>query len=97
MKLLLISAAAAACAWGTETPDIASIMSRVGINQAKSQDLRENYVYTQKQLLRLVRGGGKIAREERREYVITPKHRGIHKELMHFEGKYESHGKYFNC
>jgi hypothetical protein len=71
-------------------------MSRVAINQAKSQELRENYVYTQKQLLRLVRGGGKVAREERREYVITPKHRGVHKELAHFEGKYESHGKYFN-
>jgi len=95
MKLLLISAAAAACAWSAETPDIAAIMSRVAINQAKSQDLRENYVYSQRQLLRLVRGGGKIAREERREYVITPKHRGVHKELTHFDGKYESHGKYF--
>jgi hypothetical protein len=96
MKGLVVFAAAVSCCWGAETPDIASIMSRVAINQAKSQDLRQLYVYNQKQLLRLVRGGGKIAREERREYVITPKHRGVHKELTHFEGKYESHGKYFS-
>src|SRR5215467_4371511 len=96
MKLLLLFVAALTGARAADTPDVAAIMSRVAINQAKSQDLRQNYVYNQKQLLRLVRGGGKIAREERREYVITPKHRGIHKELTHFEGKYESRGKYFN-
>src|SRR5215813_2903466 len=96
MKCLVVFAAALTGCWAAETPEIASIMSRVAINQAKSQDLRELYVYNQKQLLRLVRGGGKIDREERREYVITPKHRGVHKELTHFEGKYERHGKYFD-
>ncbi len=95
MKVLILSAAITVCAWA-ETPDVAAIMSRVAINQAKSQDLRKLYVYNQKQLLRLVRGGGKIAREERREYVITPKDRGVHKQLTRFEGKYQSHGKYFN-
>ena len=74
MKTLLLTAAIG-CAWGAASgapPDIAQIMSRVAINQAKSQDLRKSYVYNQKQLLRMVRGSGKIAREERREYVITP-------------------------
>jgi hypothetical protein len=30
----------------------------------------------------------------RREYAITPRKRRTQKELVHFEGKYESHGKY---
>src|SRR5262249_36571447 len=94
MKALLLLAASVSCVFSAGLPDIAQIMSRVAINQAKSQDLRKFYVYNQKQLLRMVRGNGKIAREERREYVITPKERGIQKELTRFEGKYENHGQY---
>jgi hypothetical protein len=96
MKILLL-AVAAGCALAQapdQAPDIDQIMSRVALNQAKSMDQRKEWVYTQKQLLRLVRGNGKVAREERREYVIAPKQKGIHKELARFEGKYEKHGKY---
>ncbi len=92
MKILL-AALAMGCAWA-QAPDISDIMSRVARNQAKSQDLRKSYVYTQKQLLRLVRGNGKIAREEHREYSIMPQERGVKKELTRFDGKYEAHGKY---
>jgi len=95
MKLLALIAAAAGFA-SAQTPDIESIMSQVGINQAKAQELRSNYVYTQKQLLRFVRGNGKIAREERREYLVTPRLRRSKKTLVHFEGKYEEHGKYYS-
>ena len=35
------------------------------------------------------------AREEHREYGMTPKVHGVAKELLYFEGKYESKGKYF--
>lgn len=77
-----------------QTPDIDEIMRRVALNQAKSQELRTNYVYHQKQVLRMIRGTKKVAREERREYTITPKFRGIERELVHFEGKYEKNGKY---
>jgi hypothetical protein len=69
-------------------------MSRVASNQTKSQDQRKEWVYNQKQLLRMVRGNRKVAREERREYVIAPGEVPIQKELVKFEGKYESHGKY---
>ena len=92
MKILLL-AATLGCAWA-QPPDIEQIMSRVARNQAKSQDLRKFYVYNQKQLLRMVCGNGKIAREEHREYLITPKERGIKKELTRFDGKYERHGEY---
>jgi hypothetical protein len=92
MKVLLI-VAAAGCALA-QPPDVSQIMSRVAINQARSQDMRKSYVYNQKQLLRMVRGGGRIAREEHREYTITPQDRGVHKELTRFDGKYEQHGKY---
>jgi hypothetical protein len=92
MKLVLLTVTlGCACA---QPPDIGQIMSRVARNQATSQDLRKSYVYNQKQLLRLVRGSGRIAREERREYAIMPKERGIQKELTGFDGKYERHGKY---
>lgn len=69
-------------------------MSRVALNQAKSQEERRLYVYNQKQLLRMVRPGGKIAREERREYTVVPKYRAVKKSLVSFSGRYESHGVY---
>jgi hypothetical protein len=78
-----------------QTPDVQDIMSRVAANQARTQEMRRQYVYTQKQTLRLVRGSGKIAREERREYVVTPTREKFKKTLAKFEGKYESKGKFF--
>jgi hypothetical protein len=92
MKALVLLSAIG-CAFA-QTPDIGQIMSRVAINQAKSQEMRQYFVYTQKQLLRMNRTSGKLAREERREYVVAPKARGVKKELASFQGKYESHGKY---
>jgi hypothetical protein len=90
MKMILL-AVAAGCAQGQ---DVEEIMRRVALNQAKSLELRTNYVYHQKQILRMIRGTKKIAREELREYTITPKFRGIDRQLVHFEGKYEQKGKY---
>ena len=92
MKLILLAASFSIAA--AQTPDIDTIMHRVAINQAKSQDARKDYIYRQNQLLRMIRGGGKLAREERREYAVVPKDRGISRELTKFEGKYESNGKY---
>jgi len=104
MRILLMTLAAACAAAqvrAQETtadgpPAIDVIMSRVARNQAKTLDARTGYVYNQSQLLRMLRGSHKVAREEHREYVVTPKDRGINKKLAHFEGKYESHGKYIS-
>jgi hypothetical protein len=91
MKILAMAIwAAAAFAQG---PDIEQIMSRVGRNQATAQDLRKNFTYHQKQLLRMNRGNHKLAREERREYDVTPAVRGIKKELTRFDAQYEYKGK----
>lgn len=76
-------------------PDVGDIMSRVAANQARTQDMRQQYVYTQKQTLRLVRSSGRIAREERREYVVTPGPKKIKKTLAKFQGKYEMKGKFY--
>ena len=92
MKLILLAATAAMAA--AQTPEIEQIMSRVALNQAKSHDARKDYVYNQKQLLRMIRGGGRVAREEHREYTVMPKERGILKELTRFDGRYELKGKF---
>jgi len=76
-----------------QMPDIEQIMSRVGRNQAKSQDLRKNFTYHQKQLLRMNYGNHKLARQEKREYDVTPDVRGVKKELTRFEGRYPYKGK----
>ena len=96
MKILLLAAAFgyALAQSPSPAPDIGQILSRVASNQAKSLDQRKEWVYNQKQLFRMLRANGKLAREERREYVITPRRRRTQRELVKFEGKYESHGKY---
>jgi len=92
MKVLLL-AAIAACAFA-QAPPVDEMMQRVAANQDSAQDLRKQWIYNQKQVLRMIRGNGKLAREERREYLILPRRKRISRELVKFEGKYESHGKY---
>jgi hypothetical protein len=93
---LLILAGAVAGFLAAQTPDVNSIMAQVGINQAKSREERAQWIYQQKQLLRMVRSSGKIAREEHREYLVLPDRRGVKKELTKFDGKYSQHGTYIS-
>jgi hypothetical protein len=94
MKFLLLTLAATT-AWA-QPPSIDEIMSRVAINQAKSQDLRTSYIYRQKQVLKAMRGNGKVAREEHRDYSVVPKFRGNTRSLVSFDGKYENHGQFIS-
>ena len=87
MKLIIFSALAAAAA--AQTPDVQTIMENVGRNQAQTVALRQEFTFHQRQLLKMNRGNGKVAREEHREYDITPNGLGVRKELIRFEGKYE--------
>jgi hypothetical protein len=89
--ILLVLTAACALA---QTPDVATIMARVAENQATAKEKRKEWVFHQKQLLRMHRGNGKIAREERREYDVMPDEKGLKKELTKLDGKYERNGKY---
>jgi hypothetical protein len=93
MKLIAMFAALAAAA-AAQTPDVRTIMENVGRNQAQAVALRQEFTFHQKQLLKMNRGNGKVAREEHREYDITPSGHGVAKELLRFEGKYEYKGKY---
>lgn len=93
MRFTVLIAALAGCA-AAQTPSVQEIMARVAENQAKTIEARRSYVYDQEQLLRLKRGGGKLAREERVSYTVVPSKDGIKKNLVKCEGKYESHGRY---
>jgi hypothetical protein len=86
---ILITGAAMA-----QPPDVNTIMARVGENQERASALRREFTFHQKQLLRMNRGGGKLAREEKREYDVTPGEQHVEKSLVHFEGQYENKGKY---
>ncbi len=76
-----------------QTLGIDEIMSRVAANQAQSVEARKQYVYQQEQLVGVRRANGKLAREEKRQYTVTPDARGERKRMTAFEGKYEDHGK----
>jgi hypothetical protein len=43
--------------------------------------------------VKLIQTNGKLAREEKREYTVTPTVDGTTKELIHFEGQFEHGGK----
>jgi len=93
MKLLVIIASVSAASAAT-LPDVQEVMARVGENQVRAQQLRNEYTFHQKQLLRLSRGNNRIAREERREYDVVPGSNSVQKALVHFEGRYDHKGRY---
>jgi len=92
MKVLLLALLAGGAQ--AQLPDIQEIMRRVAFNQARTQAARREFVYHQKQNVRLRRSNGKVAREEFREYDITPASRGLHRELISVQGRYEKNGDY---
>lgn len=73
--------------------DAAELMTRVAANLERGSELRRRYVYSQKLHTRLLRTNSKLAREEKREYVITPNEKNTDRKLVRFEGRYEKHGK----
>jgi len=93
MKLLLIALCVGAAAQG-QVPGVHEIMSRVAANQARTEDARREFVYQQKQNVRLRRPDGKLVREEYREYNVTPTLRGNDRRLIALQGRYESKGDY---
>jgi hypothetical protein len=87
IALMLVMAQAAA------GPDAAEIMAKVAANQERAQQARSEFVYQQNLLIRFRRGNRKLAREERREYLVAPTPNGADKTLTKFSGKYEQKGK----
>jgi len=69
------------------------IMAKVAENMERAYEARSRYVYKQDVKGRLLRGNGKLSREEIREYTVAPDAKGQKKELTKFEGRYEKGGK----
>jgi hypothetical protein len=67
----------------------------VAENQTRAEAARAGFVYRQDVLVRLQRSDGKLAREEDREYTVTPEPDGVKREMVHFTGKYGLKGKEF--
>lgn len=74
-------------------PPLEEILAKVADNQERAVEARRTIVYQQKSLVRLLRTNGKLAREERRNYLVTPTPAGSEKKLEHFEGRYERNGR----
>ncbi len=68
-------------------------MAKVAENQTRAEAARAGFVYRQQVLVRLQRSDGKLAREEDREYSVTPQPVGVKREMVHFTGKYGLNGK----
>ena len=79
---------------GVAPSNVTGIMARVAMNQESARQARANYVYRQQQTIRMRRPGGKVAREQHAEYVVTPGKAGADKKIEKFEGKYRFKGKY---
>jgi hypothetical protein len=76
---------------GAQTAD--EIMAKVAENQTRAEGARAGFVYRQDVLVRMKRNDGKLAREEDREYTVTPEASGVKREMVHFAGKYGVDGK----
>lgn len=77
------------------TPSLDEVLMRVADNQAKAVAARSSIVYTQETLTRLMRGGAKLGREEKRRYTIAPTPTSTERKLDSFEGRYRKNGELF--
>jgi hypothetical protein len=76
-----------------EGPTVDQIMARVAENQARAQQMRQAFVYNQKVVASFHRANGKLARQEKIEYLVTPTPQGVEKKLLHCDGKYMRGGQ----
>jgi hypothetical protein len=83
-----------ASAWAQAPAETAeTIMAKVAENQDRSELERARYLYHQDATIRMIRGNGKLAREERRQYTVMPLPKGTEKKLESFSGKYTDGNK----
>jgi hypothetical protein len=86
----IFAALLSVCSLAAADPTAQEIMKRVAANQTRAEEMRTAFVYEQRVRVRLIRGGGAVAREEVRDYVVTPTAKGSTRELKHFEGRYRN-------
>jgi hypothetical protein len=81
------------CLLASNVPPVEEILKKIAESQEQGQAGREKIVYTQYVHARLLRPNGKVAREEKRTYTVTPKAKGFERKLEKFEGWYERKGQ----
>lgn len=92
MRLVLFALCPLALLAETAPPELSDILRRVAENQEKAVAARLSIVYTQETRTRLMRGGGKLAREEKRRYTVVPTATATEKKLDLFQGQYRKGG-----
>jgi hypothetical protein len=70
------------------------IMARVGANQARSEELRNQYVYTQHVHIATHKPNSRMIREENADYDVVAQPSGIEKHLKALTGRYWKKDKY---
>ena len=76
-----------------DAPPLEEILARLAANQERAVEARRTVVYQQETRIRFLRANGKVAREERRVYLVAPTPSGMEKKLERFEGRYEHKGR----
>lgn len=95
MRLVsLLACGLVSSGWMTaQEPSLADILAKLADNQERADQARSAVVYRQETRMKLLRGKGKISREDHRIYTVTPNEKGTKKHLDLFEGQYEKDGK----
>jgi hypothetical protein len=91
IRELLLAASLFPALLAGQTAD--EIMARVAANQDRAVEARRGFVYEQTVLTRMHRFNGRLAREERSEFLVAPGPGGLSKKLVRFVGKYEHKGR----
>lgn len=78
---LLLSSNAA-----SDPPSVEEILKKVAESQSSAQAARARVVYTQYVHARLLHSDGKLAREEKRTYTVTPTAKAFARKLNKLEG-----------
>lgn len=81
------------CMMPVEPPPLEEMLAKIAESQETAQAAREKIVYTQFVHAKLIRTNGKLAREEKRTYIVTPSAKGFERKLEKFEGWYEKGGQ----
>ncbi|MBM3794178.1 MAG: hypothetical protein FJW31_08920 [Acidobacteria bacterium] len=69
------------------------LLAGLAASQQRAQAGRARVVYTQFVHAQLLRSNGKVAREEKRTYTVTPKADGFERKLEKLEGWLEHKGR----
>ncbi|MGA7237361.1 MAG: hypothetical protein WBY44_16870 [Bryobacteraceae bacterium] len=85
MKRIVWIVLAGAAAFAQTPPSVDEIMARVATNQAKSVEVRKQFVYKQEQLIALRFTNGKTACQEKREYTVVPNSTEVTRKLVKSE------------